>query len=134
MKKKQPVRELKKIKLTIKEEKFCLNWLDHGNGTKAAVDAGYSKRCAHVTSTNLLKKPNIVKFISDIRSQNVKRAKLSMFMITQEFAKIGFAKKPLVGDIQISGKDKVKALENLKEIVEKGTEISDETIEVEFDV
>ena len=46
--------------LTLKQERFAQNYvMMHGNGTKAAIEAGYSEPCAHVQAHENLRKPKI---------------------------------------------------------------------------
>jgi phage terminase small subunit len=46
-------------KSTVKQEKFVEGVLQHGNATKAAIDAGYSPRSAAVLASRNLKRPDI---------------------------------------------------------------------------
>jgi phage terminase small subunit len=54
--------EVKK-KLTVKQRKFCLEYLVDLNATKAAIRAGYSKKSAQVIGCENLRKPIIQEFI-----------------------------------------------------------------------
>lgn len=54
----------KKDKLTLKQKKFADFYLSNGgNATKAALDAGYSKKTAYKIGAENLKKPQIKKYI-----------------------------------------------------------------------
>lgn len=57
-------------KLTLKQNKFVKEYIKKGNGTKAAIKAGYSKNCAQqIASENLLKpviKLKIEKVMSEL--------------------------------------------------------------------
>ncbi len=46
-------------KLTTKQQKFVEGVVQHGNGAKAARDAGYSENAARVSASKLLTKANI---------------------------------------------------------------------------
>lgn len=46
-------------KLTVKQEKFCLAYVEKGNATQAAIDAGYSKRSAKAIGAENLSKPDV---------------------------------------------------------------------------
>src|SRR5258708_4814200 len=46
-------------KSTVKQEKFVEGVLQHGNATKAAIDAGYSPRSAAVLASRNLQRPDI---------------------------------------------------------------------------
>lgn len=49
----------KKKKLTLKQRKFTAEYLKTGNGTKAAIKAGYSKKSAQEIASENLSKPII---------------------------------------------------------------------------
>lgn len=55
-----------KKKLTPKMEKFCLEYIIDFNATRAALAAGYSKKSAHSTGSENLKKPEIQKRIGEL--------------------------------------------------------------------
>lgn len=48
-----------KTPLTPKEHRFVLEYLRDGNGAAAARAAGYAEKSAHVTASQLLRKPNV---------------------------------------------------------------------------
>ena len=48
---------VKKVKLTLKQKRFCDEFIISGNATQAAVKAGYSKKTAGAMATENLKKP-----------------------------------------------------------------------------
>ena len=54
--------EVKK-KLTVKQKKFCLEYLIDLNATQAAIRSGYSKKSAQVIGHENLRKPIIQEFI-----------------------------------------------------------------------
>lgn len=45
--------------LTDKQERFCKEYMIDLNATQAAIRAGYSARCAHVTGSQLLANPKV---------------------------------------------------------------------------
>lgn len=51
--------DLRKIKLTAKQQLFIDNYLIHFNATKAAIQAGYSEKTAYSIGSELLKKPEL---------------------------------------------------------------------------
>jgi phage terminase small subunit len=67
-------------KLTIKQDKFVQEYIKHGNGTKAAVDAGYSAKTAYAIASENLNKPEIKQEV--IRYQTAAAAKVNL---TQEY-------------------------------------------------
>jgi len=67
-------------KLTIKQERFCREYVKTGHGTNSAKLAGYSEKTAFVQSTENLRKPNIIKEIERLLKPEIKAVQ-----ITQEF-------------------------------------------------
>lgn len=51
--------------LTLKQKKFIDFYLQTGNATKAAIEAGYSKKTAYQTGAENLKKPQIRKIMQE---------------------------------------------------------------------
>jgi len=60
--------------LTVKQERFVGYVLEHGNATKAAEQAGYSKKTAYAMGAENLWKPQIAAEIEHGRSRQQKRA------------------------------------------------------------
>jgi Phage terminase, small subunit len=56
-------------KLTVKQEKFAVNYFKLGNATEAAIKAGYSPRTAAVIATENLRKPNIAKRLAELQDK-----------------------------------------------------------------
>lgn len=56
---------MKHKKLTEKQQRFADYFIEYGNGTQAAIKAGYSKKTASVISTENLRKPNIRAYIDE---------------------------------------------------------------------
>lgn len=54
-----------KRKLTAKQKKFANSYIESGNATKAAIDAGYSKKTAAVIGNENLIKPYIKSYIDE---------------------------------------------------------------------
>ena len=61
--------EKTKKKLTPKQEKFCKEYVLCLNGTKAALEAGYSKVSAYSIACENLKKPEIKEYIAALRKE-----------------------------------------------------------------
>jgi phage terminase small subunit len=57
--------------LTDKEEAFCREYVVSWNGTRAAIDAGYSKKTAAVTAYENLRKPKIQARIQELMKEKV---------------------------------------------------------------
>lgn len=54
-----------KRKLTAKQKRFANSYIESGNATKAAIDAGYSKKTAAVIGNENLIKPYIKSYITE---------------------------------------------------------------------
>lgn len=60
--------------LSSAQEKFCLEYRKHvGNGTAAAIAAGYSERTAAQQATRLLKNVNILKRIKELADDAIRK-------------------------------------------------------------
>lgn len=64
---KKETKNSKKNKLTPKQEKFCKEYVLTNNGTKAALNAGYSRDTAYSIACENLKKPEIKARIAELR-------------------------------------------------------------------
>ncbi len=53
--------------LTIKQDKFCRNLVKSGNQTKAAIEAGYSKRSAKQIAAENMTKPAVAEEVERLR-------------------------------------------------------------------
>ena len=98
------------MKLTEKQKRFCEEYLVDLNGTRAYC-AAYSKvkseAVARTNASRLLTNANIQKYISDLRQQQSKRTGITADTVLKELKKIALA------DVEVSGKEKIKALELL---------------------
>ena len=63
-------------KLTHKQEVFCMEYLIDGNGTAAAIRAGYSPDTAGAIAAENLTKPNIIEKISEERKLTMESLKI----------------------------------------------------------
>jgi len=64
------------IKLTDKQELFCLEYLKDLNATQAAIRAGYSEDTARQTGYENLTKPYILERVQQHMSERVKRVEI----------------------------------------------------------
>ena len=51
--------------LTLRQKKFVKFYVESGNGTEAAIKAGYSENCASVIASENLKKPKVERAIKE---------------------------------------------------------------------
>jgi len=75
-------------KLTLKQTRFVEEYLLDGNGTQAAIRAGYSEKTAYATAAENLRKPQIKKAIAEGNKTAVERNKISIDRVIQEAARL----------------------------------------------
>lgn len=76
-------KQCKKV-LNEKQIKFVLNYKKTGNITHSAIDAGYSKKTAHVQGCNLLKNPKIIAYMDAI-SERLESDKIADIQEVMEY-------------------------------------------------
>lgn len=76
--------------LKVKEEKFCLEYLKCGNGSKAATIAGYAEKSARVTASKMLTKPNIQARLEELKTNLAETCGINPVMIVNELKKLAF--------------------------------------------
>lgn len=84
-------KKMEGTKLTAKQEKFCYEYVLHLNATKAAINAGYSRKTASVIGAENLVKPNIQTRIQYMKDNLAETAQLSALKVIQEHQKIAFS-------------------------------------------
>ena len=98
------------MKLTEKQKRFCEEYLVDLNATQAYFRAGYSAKnenIAGVEGLKLLRNPKIQKNISELRQKQSERTGITADTVLKELEKIALS------DVEVSGKEKIKALELL---------------------
>lgn len=76
--------------LTHKEQIFVREFLRDGNGTRAAVTAGYSGRTAAVAASKLLRKPKISAEIAKLREKLLQKIEIDAEKVLQGLAELAF--------------------------------------------
>ncbi len=112
--------------LTMKEDRFCLEYTLDYIKTKAAIRAGYSEKNAAKMGCKLMKDPRILKRIREIQKEMAERLMLTQERVILELmdvVAICKAEKPVMkwdyinhemvptGEYQIDARGAVKALE-----------------------
>lgn len=72
------------IKLTDKQEMFCLEYLKDLNGTQAAIRAGYSEDSARQIATENLSKPSIENRLQQLLKERTKAVNIEIDDILQD--------------------------------------------------
>ena len=119
-------------KLSPRELAFVVAYVTNGeNGKQAAIEAGYSERSAHVTGSQLLKRPNVVEAI-ELQQQRIAgrlQAKhdVTLDRVVSELAKIGFAN---MADYMVVGADGLPRLNWARLTRDQQAAISEVTVDV----
>ncbi len=80
------------MKLTQKQETFCINYFKLGNATEAAKLAKYSPKTAFVIGSENLKKPYIINRIAELRKKAEDASVMSVIERKQRLSEIARAK------------------------------------------
>ena len=94
-------------KLTEKQKRFCEEYLIDLNATQAAIRAGYSKKTANRIAAENLSKPDIQLHLQELMRQRSERTGITADFVIEQLSHIAAA------DTEITGKEKIKALELL---------------------
>jgi len=68
-----------------KQQRFCEEYVIDGNGTRAAVEAGYSSNTAATIASENLRKPNIAAEIERLFAIKRERNEVSVESLTDEY-------------------------------------------------
>lgn len=120
-----------KIKLTPKQERFCQTYLIDFNASRAARDAGYSKKTDFIIGWKLLREDNIQRRLDQLRAKMGESFNITRERIAQEYARIGFLDMRKIYDekgnlipIHKLGDDEAAAISEVE--VNNSTEIDDD--------
>lgn len=81
----------KGVSLTDKQKLFCKYYLISFNGTKAAIEAGYSKKTAYSIANELLKKKEIQEYLNSQKNEIFKKVDVTKERVLQEIGRIAFS-------------------------------------------
>ena len=110
-----------KHKLTVKQKKFCDEYIRSGNATEAALKAGYRSRTAYSIGNENLKKPELKKYIEE-KIKEIESAKLATAKETLEYltsvmrgeqTETVVTAKGLYRNVEVSAKDRISAAKEL---------------------
>lgn len=113
------------VKMTLKQKRFCDEYIITGNATRSAINAGYSEKTAKVIGDENLTKPYLRDYI-DERIQQIESDKIAeaseVLKYLTSIMRGGEKEQTLRGvgegvqtidDIEVSAKDRIKAAELL---------------------
>ena len=121
--------ENKDDKLTEKQKKFVIYYLQSFNGTQSAIKAGYSPTGAFVEGSRMLKNAKVVKYINEIRALQLESLMLDSKDILQRHAKIANSN---ILDFLGEG-NKMKPLDEMDGTLIKDIAITTEEVDNEFE-
>lgn len=110
-----------KHKLTVKQQKFCDEYIKSGNATEAALKAGYRSRTAYSIGNENLKKPELKKYIEE-KIKEIESAKLATAKETLEYltsvmrgeqTETVVTAKGIYRNVEVSAKDRISAAKEL---------------------
>lgn len=81
---------MKKSGLTPKQEAFVAYYLVEPNGTKAAIQAGYSLRTAAAMGSENLTKPNVADVLVQARQLRAERVQIEADDVLRQVARMAF--------------------------------------------
>lgn len=77
-------------KQKLKYDLFCIKYLEHKNGAKAVVEAGYSHKSAKAAAARLLAIPYIAEKIKSEREEIIKKARYNLEDVQRKREEIAF--------------------------------------------
>ena len=77
--------------LTLKQERFCQEYLVDGNGTQAAIRAGYSEASAREQASENLRKPNIAARLEFLESERLAALKITQEAVLRQTARLAMS-------------------------------------------
>lgn len=78
----------KKKSLTLKQERFCHEYVKDLNATDAAKRAGYSKKSATAAGYNMLRLPEVQKKVSKLNNAKIDKARIDADFVLKELYRI----------------------------------------------
>lgn len=87
--------------LSLREIRFCKQYAERGNATRAYIDAGYphaTENAAGYGAWALLKKPKIREYIRELREVAADAAKVTVAMVVRGLARSSFADRRKILD------------------------------------
>ncbi len=67
-----------------RHEFFAREYVKDLNGTRAAIAAGYAKKSAHVTTSELLSKPKVQRMVANLTKKHADKLDLSAEKVLSE--------------------------------------------------
>ena len=74
-----------------RHDRFCREYIKDLNGTRAAIAAGYAKKSAKVTASQLLTNPNVQALLAKLTKKHADKLDLSTEKVLFELSRVGFS-------------------------------------------
>ena len=74
-----------------RHETFAREYVKDLNGTRAAIAAGYAKKSAHVTASELLSNPKVKEMVARLTKKHADKLDLSAEKVLSELSSMGFS-------------------------------------------
>lgn len=110
--------------LSIKERKFCAEYVIDENGTRSAIAAGYAPKSAAVAASRLLKKANIRAEIERLTTKVLDKLEITKERVLAEIAKLAFYDPRNLLEADGSMKQ-VKDLDDISAMAVAGLEVTE---------
>lgn len=122
------VTQLKVKKLTLKEQRFCDEYLIDGNASRAAIAAGYSAKAAKEIGSRLLTRANVKQYVTEKQGELREKLEITQERVLSELAKVAFAN---MGDFSVWDKNNM-SLKNSGELTKDQTAAVAEVANTKF--
>lgn len=77
--------------LTVRQQQFIREYLIDGNGTRAAIRAGYSPNSAHGMASHLLKQPDVRQALDSHRARLLRERDITADRVLEEYRRLAFS-------------------------------------------
>jgi len=71
-------------------KRFCEKYFETLNASESALYAGYSKKTYAVIGHDLLRRPDVIEYLSKLRAKEAKKHNITKERLIEEYAKIAF--------------------------------------------
>ncbi len=78
-------------RMNSRHEVFAREYVKDLNGTRAAIAAGYAKKSAHVTASQLLRNPKVQAMVASLTKNHADKLDLDAEKVLSELSRMGFS-------------------------------------------
>lgn len=77
--------------LTLKQERFCQEYVIDGNGTRSAIAAGYSETSAHEIASENIRKPDVAARIEELEKERLDALRITHEAVLRQTARLAMS-------------------------------------------